>query len=631
MNYLIVSDGLDYKIAKILEKYKNNYQVELIPSKIKKKIKSEQQIYLLDLDSIISGIKNINNSDIIDNVLIQINTLIQDIDIMLLRDIIGDNFIQKFHINELANIYFGNNPSQIQITALLFTLAQYSSEFHNYMDGYFSKCSEEERNERQIIALKQQEQDAKYQQYITSILDAYQNKTKFVPWSNTLDIYKLLSKPDKISLEYKALLHVSNTLKISQLELCHAIGLVENLADFFVSSFIRENFPTGLSHPKIDSQLNLDDILYTPNLKIFSIDDETTTEIDDAFSVQTTESGYIVGIHIAAPALNHELAEVVADKISTIYYPGNKFTMLPLEVIDEFSLQENQQMPVVSIYFILDVELNILSHTSQVELINVSANLRIEKLERLFNLDTLGFNHGYPFEAELKILYKFALKLEDKRGKPSVNTTVPDYNFSFENERVIITPRIRGNPIDKVVSELMILANCTWGRMLTNSFIPAIYRVKEPGYPVKMVLTPGSHTGLNVDYYTWATSPLRRSADYINQYQIINLILNQKKHYLNNNSTLLTIVETFDVRYTKFINFQNKMERYWALRYLLQEQITEIDAIFTYKLKVHLKGVPIDLDVQHLTTIKPKNTIIRLKIYNINLSTLDFNFKILGN
>jgi exoribonuclease II len=345
--------------------------------------------------------------------------------------------------------------------------------------------------------------------------------------------------------------------------------------------------------------------------------------------VQLIDSGYIIGIHIAAPALNADLIDMACNNLSTIYYPGHKVTMFPEEIINQYSLDEGKTTSVVSIYFNLDSEFNILDYESRLETVTVNANLRIESLEELFNNENLTLDHNYPYEKELKILYTFAGQLEEKRGKPSTNSITVDYSFAFEKNKVILKPRQRGNPIDKLVSELMILANCTWGRMLTNAFIPAIYRVKQPNYPVKMTLQPDSHTGLNVDYYTWATSPLRRAVDYINQKQIINLITSNKNHYTGTSPELLDVAENFDTTYAKYIDFQNKMERYWSLEYLLQEKITEVTGTFVFKSKVQLDHVPIEIDTQNLITHKPKGTEVTVKLFNINPINLTFDFKVL--
>ncbi len=610
MSYLIISDGPEYKIAHLIDTYKTHQQVELIPDKLKKKIKLEQKLYQLKTNDI----TNFQN---------QLATLTPNIDTELLWQMI-EEFDRKLSISDLAKLYYGEHHTETEITALLLAIAKQGILFHNYLDGSFSKCTPEEQKKRQAIILKEQEQQQQFDKYYNKLINL--EKPEFPDNTN---IIKLLNKPDKHSMEYKTLSQASKHLNITQLELCQKTGLVQNLAQFFADSFFQETFPQGINY----TIKNIPNPIFTPeknlNINVFSIDDKNTTEIDDAFSIVETESGYLIGIHISAPALDSTLEDMVAENISTIYYPGHKITMLPEDLIHKYSLWENTESPVVSIYFVVDNEFNISEYYSKLEIVKISKNLRIEELELLFNEENINTEHNYPYEHQLKILHKFANKLEESRGRPSVNNLAVDYNFSFKDDKVIISPRIRGNPIDKLVSELMILANCTWGRMLTNSFTPAIYRVKQPNYPVKMTLNADSHTGLNVSYYTWATSPLRRASDYINQHQIIHMICNSKNYYTGLSPTILQVVDDFDTKYSKYLAFQTKMERFWSLKYFIQENISDIEGTFVYKSKVQLQGVPIDIDTHGLTTVKPKGTKIKLKIYNINLTTLNFDFKIL--
>ena len=610
MHGMVVTDGNSYKLAIIIESHKNHSQVELFEDKTKKKIKQDQIIFTITED-----ITAFNQ---------KLQTIIPQIDIPLLSELINEG--EKNSLEVLSSIYFGGGATLCQTTALLFRLADAHIEFHNYQDGYFSKCSNEEQQQRLLSFNKQKQAQEQYQYYRSLFIDAINNNSKLD--NPDIDVFKILHKPDKHSAVYKALHHLAIEYKLTPLEIFHKIGLVNNLTEFFIASFIRDN---AFIKPENTNEV-IDTTLLNQrfDLKVFSIDDSNTTEIDDAFSVEKIDNGHIIGIHIAAPALDTSLNETVANNISTIYYPGNKITMLPMNIINKYSLWEQTSTPVVSIFFTLDNDLNILEYTSSLNMVNIDANLRIEMLENLFNHENLELVNGYPYEKELKLLYKFACILEEKRGKPSVNNLFTDYSFNFIDSKIEIKPRIRGNPIDKLVSELMILANCSWGRMLTNSFIPAIYRVKQPNYPVKMTLSPESHTGLNVDYYTWSTSPLRRSADFINQKQIISMINKSKDFYNISDPTLCEVVDNFDTKYAKYIDFQNKMERYWSLKYLIQEKISEIEGIFLYKSTVSLLGVPIQIDVANFSTSKPKGTKLRLKIYNINLSTISFDFKIIS-
>ena len=610
MSYIVLEDSGQYIIANILETHKNNLVVEYAGTQGRKKAKLEQQLFVL------------NTCNDMNKYLAEIHDIYDNIDLTLILDLLDDTTL--FNLNELVELYFSNNATEQEKIALLFALNKHIA-FYNQGKGIFRKCTTDEKNARQIKIDREIADAELLVKYTNDLLN-----NKKPDWTE-LDILKLLNKPDKNLLEYKALTSASKELDLSPLEICVNVGLIDNIHHYFIQTFLKETFPhsINLNYTQPQQILTHSDLEHNPKLNVFSIDDSTTTEIDDAFSVETLDNGYSIGIHIAAPALDKNLVPMISENLSTIYYPGHKITMLPETVINQYTLQEHRTMPVVSIYFIIDNELNVIEYSSKIETVTIKANLRIEELEAIFNHDSLDTENQYAFEAELKLLYKFAICLEEKRGKPSVNQLAPDYNFSFIDEKIIIKPRERGNPIDILVSELMILANCSWGRMLTNAFIPAIYRVKQQNYPVKMTTTPDSHIGLNVDYYTWASSPLRRSVDYINQHQIISLILKNKEYYTEISPAMASVVENFDTQYGKYLAFQDKMEKYWSLKYLLQENITEMSGVFTYKSKVHLLGVPLNIDTQGLIKAKPSGEKIKILISDINLANLTFNFKLI--
>ncbi len=118
MSYIVISDALNYKIAQIIESHKNHLLVEWIPDKSKRKIKIEHQIYPLN--------STINITDFYT----QVEQLVPDIDSGLLAELIDET--SKTSIQELAAIYFGDNPNQTQTTALLFKLASQNIDFYNY-------------------------------------------------------------------------------------------------------------------------------------------------------------------------------------------------------------------------------------------------------------------------------------------------------------------------------------------------------------------------------------------------------------------------------------------------------------------------------------------------------------------
>ena len=612
MNYIIINDGLYYKIAREIEVFKNHIVVELYNEKITKKIKITQLIYKL----------NENISDLILN----IDKMKSEFDIELLFELLNEN--EKYSIDDLSLLYFSDKYTILQKTALLMKLAEEKILFHNFFDGNFRKSTLEEQQSKILIKNKRQIDEEYYNSLYNTFLLKFKDPS--LEFNNeNINILKLLHKPNKNSIEYKALNSACSEYKMSLIEFCAKSKLIESEEIFFEKLFF---YDINIDYNKNYSyNLNIDNYKYNDRLDIdiFSIDDTSTTEIDDAFSVEIKDDKYIIGIHIAAPALNKSIENIVCDRISTIYYPGKKIPMLPNDIVENFTLTEGKICKVVSIYFEINHDFEIIQYYSTLDNVMIKNNLRIESLETIFNENTISSSQDYAYKKELLLLYQFALKLEEQRGKPSVNNLVVDFSFAFEDDKILIKKRVRGNPIDKLVSELMILANCTWGKMLTYAFIPAIYRAKKNNYPVKMVNQPESHSSLGVDYYTWSTSPLRRSVDYINQRQIISMINKNKQHYLSDDHILLEITEKFDEQYSKYIEYQEKMEKYWALKYLIQENLSEFDAIITHKLYAQLNDVPITIDLSNITTPKPKGSIVKVRIFNINLTLLTFEFNLL--
>ena len=426
-------------------------------------------------------------------------------------------------------------------------------------------------------------------------------------------LYKILFRPDKNAPEYKAVVEASRSSQIAPLTLLQNAGAIASAYDFHWQRFLFDNFPKGTGFPKLEAP-RMVDALPLATVQAYSIDDSQTTEIDDALSVQGLGSGtVVVGIHIAAPGLaiepNSAVDQLGRSRLSTVYMPGYKITMLPDEVVQQYTLAEGQACPAVSLYVTFDeATLSIQHSETKLERVPIAANLRHDQLDAWVTQAWLEDNAPAPRSGEpqlpiahqsLAFFWRLAQHLkagrEVVRGKPETFNR-PDYNFRLQrsqndapptgHETVQISVRQRGAPLDLIVAEAMILANSTWGQWLASLGVPAIYRSQAsmaPGVKVRMGTKALPHAGIGVPAYAWSTSPLRRYTDLVNQWQIIACA----KHgataalaapFKPKDAQMFAIISAFDAAYTAYNSYQTGMERFWTLQYLKQENITEVIA-----------------------------------------------------
>ena len=470
------------------------------------------------------------------------------------------------------------------------------------------------------------------------------------------ELYKILFKPDKNAPEYKAVVEASRATHLAPLHLLQQAGAIDSPYQFHWRRFLLENFPKGTGFPAVQAPDIRDDLPLAP-VQAFSIDDSATTEIDDALSVQGLGTGSVtVGIHIAAPGLAIQPGDAIdklgRTRLSTVYMPGYKVTMLPDAVVQSYTLSEGRDCPAVSLYVTFDeTTLEITGSVTQLERVPIVANLRHDRLDGVVTeawLEDQAFEHGQCAvpdglsRPQLSFLYRLAKDLKAKRevvrGKPETFNR-PDYNFRLlgtsgaeptGNEQVQISIRQRGAPLDLIVAEAMILANSTWGGWMAELGVPGIYRSQAsllPGVKVRMGTKALPHAGIGVKAYAWSTSPLRRYTDLVNQWQIIACARHGKTAALvapfkPKDAELFSIISSFDAAYFAYNGYQGAMERFWTLKFLQQNNITEIVASVFKENMVRADDMPLVLPVMGAANL-PRGARVRVKLGDIDEITLD--------
>ncbi len=513
--------------------------------------------------------------------------LADPVDPRFLWEVCGD---REFGFDALAREYFGREPTPQEAAAVALVLHGNPIYFYKRGKGRYQAAPEDNLK----AALAGQEKKRRQQEQVDAWAAELEAGRLPEPIGTRIDA--LLFKPDKMSLEWRALEQAAAAKGLSAPRLLAHAGALGGPEDYFLRRFAFELFPQGTGFPSTPPLADPPGLaLAAPGA--FSIDDAETTEIDDALSVRFLGGGRIrVGVHIALPALffdrTHPLEAVARERLSTVYFPGGKITMLPQDAIESATLAQGREVPAASLYLTVDAEsFAVLEVESRLERVAIAANLHLAELDARMNAGTVaaGRIEG-PWGEELFALWRLSRALRTQRGAADERADRHDYTFRVDAGRVAIERRPRGTPVDSVVAELMIHTNATWGKLLEERGYPAIYR-NQRGMKTRMEVEPGSHEWLRVTHYAWTTSPLRRYSDLANQRQLAAALSGAPPAYTR--AELEAAARDFETAYDAYAEHQRHLERYWCLKYLQQEGIDAAAATVVREELVRIEELPL--------------------------------------
>jgi len=560
------------------------------------------------------------------------STLSKDIDLQLLWDCAPE---EEFNLVDVSEEYFGAQATIPQQVSLGIALQGAPVFFRRKGRGRFQRAPLEQL-QAGLAALERKQKELEQQSVWQQALVG-----GTFPEALKSSAEQLLFSPDKNTTAFKALTAACNETGESPAQLMIRCAAIDSPLAYHQGMFLKAHFPSGAAHQQnlgVNQEVYAAAVAELPlaDVKAFSIDDSGTTEIDDALSVTELADGrHRVGIHIAAPGLviakDDPLDQVARSRMSTVYFPGDKITMLPDSVISQFSLDKGAPRPALSIYVDIDAE-GLLSRDSlqmRAEMVPMAANLRLEDIEHLVSEESLLDESAiYPYRKELAVLWKAAQHLhagrQEKRianglraeqlGLIDPNALSRDFHFQINDvngiQRVEIIPRQRGSILDTIVAEWMIFCNSASGQLLADHGLPGLFRTQKGWGPLRtrMQTTPGPHEGLGLDYYAWCTSPLRRYSDLVNQWQLLALA----KHGVTakmvapfppRDANLMGIAADFESCYQAYAEFQDRLEKYWCLRWVSQDG--ESKNVYVRHLKEgmsRLELVPLHLPIPELAS-----------------------------
>ncbi len=524
--------------------------------------------------------------------------LAEPLDPQFLWEVCGPD---EFGFESLAREYYGRAPTPQEAAAVALALQANPIYFYKRGKGRFQAAPEANLKAALAGVEKKRKQQAQVDAWAAELGAGRVPE----PLGEKLDA--LLFKPDKMSLEWRALDQAATARGLAPARLLAATGALAGPEEYFLRRFAFEFFPAGLGFPPL-GELVEPQGLPEAQVRAISIDDEETTEIDDAFSFSGGDGTWTVGVHIAAPAMffgvDHGLEALARERLSTVYFPGGKITMLPEAAVERATLAAGRRVPAASLYLTVDAaSLEVKATQSRLEWITIAENLRLSDLDARMDAEAVarGSIEGAHGE-ELFNLWRLARFLKAARGAGDERSDRPDYTFRVSGGRVSIVPRVRGTPVDTLVAELMIFVNSTWGRLLADRGFDAIYR-NQKGAKTRMDVEPGSHEWLGVSHYAWTSSPLRRYCDLANQRQLAALLSGREPAY--SREALAAAARDFEAAHEAYNEHQRLLERFWCLKYLLQEGIAEADATIIRDELVRIDGMPLVVRAIGLPTAAP--------------------------
>lgn len=319
------------------------------------------------------------------------------------------------------------------------------------------------------------------------------------------------------------------------------------------------------------------------SLRLMTIDGQSTLDFDDALSIETVGDHYRLGIHIADVGHFIKKGDVFDEEAflrgSSIYMPDRKIPMLPPCLAEDLcSLRAEKLRPAISVMVNLSRTADIIDYEIFPSLICVSDQLTYYDVNMIAD-----------HEKEIGILVGIAENFRRKRlFQGAVHISLPEINIWVDEKGNPAISRInRESPGRMLISEIMIMANWLMAGFLAKHEVPAVFRSqpepRERLYPEnegtlfqnwmqrkllnRFALThqPESHSGLGLDAYVTATSPIRKYFDLATQRQI-RAILGLENPYTADE--IRRLIQMLDLPMSCVSKIQFNRHRYWLLKYL---------------------------------------------------------------
>ena len=374
----------------------------------------------------------------------------------------------------------------------------------------------------------------------------------------------------------------------------------------------------------------------------FTIDDESTYDYDDAFTVKKFDNYHEIYVHITnfsnlVPFESFEDLEA-RSRVQTIYSPIKNYNLYNDEILEQISLKEKTKRNVISIIFKIDLNLEILSFKISKNIVNITKNYSYKEVD----LDIKK-------NSDFILLNDFTTKVKQTR---ILNADFDEFNKDisiFLNSNNSLEVKINNYNSYQIVSELMILTNSKIAQFMKDNEIPSIFRNQEVSNnlvidsidnensfkffrnvsPLIISTKSSPHHGLGLDSYVQFTSPIRRYHDSILMRQV-NFYL-EKSRSLFDEEFLKKTLQNLNSNFEISKNCSKNLYKFWVLKYLKENKIFNQTVYVYFELKkkyiIYFNKFNIfhDIDKDKLKKSYVLNDKIKIKYDSIDLLNMNFS------
>ncbi|MBP7652216.1 RNB domain-containing ribonuclease [Candidatus Dependentiae bacterium] len=541
----------------------------------------------------------------------KVSELSKTIDICLLWETIKNEPVE-YSVQDLSSLNFADN-SYINISSVFRTLKESPIYFKQINFKFRPKTEEEvvsqiqkniekEKNDeenkknlgllKKLISLDEEEEIEKSGDY-EIIFKSFEN---FLFCNNHDKIIKMFSEiidPQKNDIRKNIydILFRANRISPEADPITLVAGITEEFSDDVKSAVIKlREFDDFTGRTLIKDK------------NIFTVDDKSTMIIDDAVSIEETESGYSIFVYISDPSVYVDKGGFIdneaINRVMNIYLPHKVIPMFPLELSAGLSsLIEQTDKPVVTMEIRFDKSFGIISYSVYPGVIRVSKKLSYSEVDTIMNEK----KNENQISAQFCILKKITDSLRNERIRNgAVIFNKPEVEVRLYGNEITVTKINKDSPSKLIIAELMIFANHLMSKFCDDNNIPIIYRMQDaPFYDIlpeervfseynpvlfRKLLTkyPSSkygmyrmpHSTIGLDGYTQYTSPVRRYNDFLIIRQLSGFFENKLMNY--DHSEMLTMFIDIEKKINKIKMLQSNVKTQWIFEYLKRYQMNEL-------------------------------------------------------